>query len=233
MPFGPPRCRRAAGAVKLALALCLGAGLAQAQESIRSDGRLSDDNFYRLVSCAAPESGACQKDVVRWSPADARDISIGIVRVANDYPAALRNLADAALNGAIDEVNAADANLHLTRSDTIIKPDIAVFLLAIKKGDEIAGTGLDPLDGAKIEAAKVQIWWRADRTLIKGAIVLANDVLPDEIRSIMLEEVTQTMGLLTDVDSDYYETRSIFSETSNQRSRLGAQDIMVLQRHYP
>ena len=219
--------------MRLVLALMLAASAASAQEFITTNTPLSDTDFYRLVSCAAPPGGRCQKDLVRWSPADARDISIGIVRVANDYPAALRILADAALNGAIDEVNAADANLHLTRSDTIIKPDVSVFLLAIKKGDEIAGTGLDPLDGAKIEAAKVQIWWRADRTLIKGAIVLANDVLPDEIRSIMLEEVTQTMGLLTDVDSDYYETRSIFSETSNQRSRLGAQDIMVLQRHYP
>ncbi len=219
--------------MKLALALCLCAGIAQAQESIRSDGRLSDDDFYRLVSCAAPPSGACQKDTVRWSPADAVSLTIGFAQIDRGYPTALRRMADQALDAALFELNASGAKLLVTRSKKIPNLDIMIYLSAIKEGDIIRGTGLIPLDGAKIEAAKAQIWWRADRSLINGAIVLANDIDPDEIASIMLEEVTQTMGLLTDVDSAYYETRSIFSETSNQRTQLGPQDIMALRRHYP
>lgn len=219
--------------MKLAFPLILCAGLAQAQESIRSDARLSDDDFYNLVSCAAPVSGACQKDTVRWSPADAQDISLGFVKIAADYPKDLFKLADAGLDAAIAEVNAAHANLRLTRSDKIENLNVAIYLLALKNGDAIVGTGLDPLDGAVIEAAKAQIWWRADRSLINGAIVIAKDVDPDDMASIMLEEVTQAMGLLTDIDGYYYRTRSIFSETSNQRITLGDQDIMVLRRHYP
>lgn len=219
--------------MRLTLALCLCAGFAQAQESIPSDGPLSDDDFYRLIACAAPVSGGCQKDFVRWSPADAGDVSVGIVTVADDYPETLRTLADAAIDAAITEVNAAGANLHLTRSNPTDKPDVAVYLLALTKGEEISGTGLNPLDGATLEAAKAQIWWRADRSLINGAIVIAIDVDPEEIASIMLEEVTQAMGLLTDIDGGYYHSRSIFSETSNQSTRLGRQDSMVLQRHYP
>lgn len=219
--------------MRLALALCLCAGFAQAQESIPTNGPLTDDDFYRLIACAAPVSGGCQKDFVRWSPADAADVSVGIVKVAADYPEALRKLADSAIDAAITEVNAAGANLHLTRSNATDKPDVAVYLLSLTAGEGITGTGLNPLDGATLEAAKAQIWWRADRSLINGAIVLAKDIDAEDIASIMLEEVTQAMGLLTDVDGDYYHSRSIFSETSNQSTRLGPQDAMVLRRHYP
>lgn len=219
--------------MKLALAFCLCAGFACAQESIRTDGPVSDENFYRLVSCAAPVSGGCQKEIVRWSAKDAQSLTIGFAKIDSGYPASLRRVADQALDLAITELNSSGAKLVLSRSTETDNLDIDVFLLGIRQGDIIRGTGLYPLDGAQIEAAKLQIWWRADRTLRKGAIVLANDIDPDEMVSIMLEEVTQTMGLLTDVDSDYYETRSIFCETSNQLTQLGPQDIMALRRHYP
>ena len=219
--------------MKFALALCLCAGLAQAQEAIRSDGPLSDDDFYRLVSCAAPIAGGCQKDLVRWSPADARDVSVAFGDVAADYPEALRSLADAALDKAIAEVNAAGANIRLTRHDHATKPDITIYLLAVTMGNKITGTGLDPLDGTQVDAARTQIWWRADRSLIMAAIVIAKDISPQDLPSIMLEEVIQSLGLLTDIDGDYHQSRSIFSETSNQLTRLGPQDIMVLKRHYP
>ena len=219
--------------MKLLAALCCCAGLAHAQDFVRADGPLSDDDFYRLVSCAAPVAGACQKDSIRWSSTDAKDLTVGIVKVAADYPANLHKLADATLNAAISELNRSGANFRLTRSEKAEKPDIAIYLLAIAEGEYIAGTDLSPLDGTRIAAARAQLWWRADRSLINGAIVFAKDVHPVDMTSIMLEEVTQSLGLLTDVEGDYYRSRSIFSESSNQQFRLGPQDIMVLKRHYP
>ena len=219
--------------MKLAIAVCFFGACALAQEAIHTDSALSDDDFYRLVSCAAPVAGACQKIPVRWSPADANDISVGLVKVAPDYPEYLRDIADAAMDTAIADINAAGSNLHLTRSEIGRKPDISVYLLAVHKGNKVTGTGLDPLDGSSIDAAKTQIWWRADHSLIEAAIVLTIDVQPRDLPSIMLEEVTQSLGFLTDIDGDYYQSRSIFSETSNQLTRLGPQDIMALKRHYP
>jgi hypothetical protein len=219
--------------MRLAIALCLLASQLNAQEYLTTDTRLSDEDFYRLVACAAPVSGACQKDLVRWSPADAKDVSIGIVQVAEGYPPGLLQTMDTALDAAISEVNAADANLRLTRSELSTIPDVGIYLLDIVDGDRIDGTGLDPLDGQIIEAAKAQLWWRSNLTLTKGAIVFGTDVDPDLVASIMLEEVTQTMGLLTDIAGQYYQSRSIFSETSNQLTRLGRQDVMALRRHYP
>ena len=219
--------------MKLVLALLLTANGAAAQEFITANAPLSDTDFYRLVSCAAPLGGDCQKDLVRWSPTDAQDVSIGIVQVEDGYPANVAQLAADALNSTIAQLNAVDANLHVTIWDETIKPDIGIHLLTIVEGDAIRNTGLDPLDGEIIEVAKVQLWWRDDFTLIKGAIVIGKDIDPADVTSIMLEEVTQSMGLLTDIGGPYYQTRSIFSENSNQLTALGAQDVMALRRHYP
>lgn len=219
--------------MKLAIALLLTANAAFAQEFITTDAPLSDTDFYRLVACAALPAGECQKELVRWSPADAQNVSIGIVQIEDGYPAAVAQKAAIALRSAIEHLNAVDANLHITPSDSTQKPDIGIYLLTIVEGDAIRNTGLSPLDGEVIEAAKTQLWWRADQTLIEGAIVFGKDISPGDLASIMLEEVTQAMGLLTDVGGQYYQTRSIFSESSNQLTTLGAQDIMTLRRHYP
>jgi hypothetical protein len=219
--------------VKALLPFILCAGMAQAQEAVPTDGALSDDDFYRLVSCAAPVRGACQKVIPRWSPADATDVSVGILQIDENYPANLLILINQSLNTAIAEVNAADAELHLTRSEESTNPDIGLYLLNIVEGDKIIGTGRDPLDRSILQAAKAQVWWRDDLSIINAAIVFGRDISPTDLPSVMLEEVTQANGLLTDIDNPYYETRSIFSETSNQRTTLGLQDIMALRRHYP
>ena len=211
----------------------LAASAASAQEFIATAAALSDTDFYRIVSCAAPPGAGCQKDSVRWSPADAQDVSIGIVQIEDGYPQDLARQAAGALDLAIIELNAVDADIHLTLTDKTIKPDIGIHLLTIVEGDTIRNTGLNPLDGEVIEAAKTQLWWRNDQTLIKGAIVFGKDIDPDDLPSVMLEEVTQSLGLLTDIGGRFYQTRSIFSETSNQLTKLGPQDVMTLRRHYP
>ncbi len=219
--------------MKLASALILCAATAQAQEAIETGKALSDNDFYRIVSCAAPPNGACQKDTVRWSAADAQDVSIGIVATDEAYPQNLASLANRALDAAIDEVNASGAKLRVRLSSISEIPDIAIYLLTIRDGEKIRHTGRDPLDGTNIQAARAQLWWRSDFTIIDGVIVLAMDIPAADITSVMLEEVTQAMGLLTDIDNPIYETISIFSETSNQVTKLGTQDIMALRRHYP
>lgn len=213
--------------------MLLAAGAAEAQEFISTDAPLSDTDFYRLVSCAAPLGGDCQKPPVRWSPADARDVSVGFVRIEDGYPEDVVQRARDALKSALDQVNASGAELHLTLWDENQKPDIGIYLLNIVEGDAIRNTGLDPLDGARIEAAKTQLWWRDDLSLIEGAIVFGKDISRKDLPSIMLEEITQSMGLLTDIGGPAYETRSIFSESSNQMTALGRQDTMALRRHYP
>lgn len=48
----------------------------------------------------------------------------------------------------------------------------------------------------------------------------------------MLEELTQAMGLMTDIRNPYYDETSVFSQDTNASTELGEQDIMALKRHY-
>lgn len=50
----------------------------------------------------------------------------------------------------------------------------------------------------------------------------------------MLEEITQALGLITDIQNPYYRNRSIMSQDSdNSLKTLGEQDKLALMRHYP
>jgi hypothetical protein len=219
------------GPAMTAFVLWLTTGLAQAQEFITARSALSDEDFYRLVSCAAPPSGDCQKPVVRWSRRDAKDVSVRIVQIADGYPTRLAAMIENGLDGTIAELNAAGANLRVSRA--VADPDIGIHLLDMPAGGTVKGTGLVPLDGTVIETARAQIWWRGNQTLINCEIVYSRDVRQADVANLLLEEITQCMGLTTDIGGRYYERRSIFSQTGYEVIRLGEQDIMALRRHYP
>ncbi|TAG26430.1 MAG: hypothetical protein EAZ40_04575 [Rhodobacterales bacterium] len=218
---------------KLAVLLCLCAGLASAQEFVTAKGRLSDDDFYRLVACAAPPGGECQKPLVRWRAADAKDLTVGTIFVDDGFPPRLRAQIEDGLDRAIGLLNAADAKVSLRRAEPSEKPNIKVLFFDIPEGARISGTGIEALDGVEIGLATMTISWRNNRTLTDCYISSSNSAPMSEVYSGMLEELTQCMGLWTDIGGSYYESRSIFSETSNSRTRLGEQDLMALRRHYP
>lgn len=206
---------------------------AQAQEFVTANGKLSDDDFYRLVACAAPPGGKCQKPLVRWRAKDAKDLTLGILRVDDGYPPRLRAQVEEGLDRAMDKLNASGARLHIRYADPDETPDIRILFLDIPEGAPITGTGIKAVDGTIIAAATFTITWRNDRTLSDCYISASNSARLSEVYSGMLEELTQCMGLWTDIGGAYHETRSILSETSNSLVRLGEQDLMALRRHYP
>lgn len=211
------------------LVVCLASGLAQAQEYIVTEGRLSDTDFYRLVSCAAYPGQGCNEAVVRWNkPA----VTVTFSPIPAAYPVELGREMDAALDFAITQINAAAPRLNLRRVSKSVPADINIYLQAIVAGDAIRRTGEPDLDGLPIGAAQVQIWWDETLSLTDAVIVFASDIPSDQVRSVMLEEMSQAMGLMTDIRNPYYETRSVFSEDSNSVSKLGEQDREALRRHY-
>ena len=214
-----------------ALVLSLWAGAAAAQEFITVDGPLSDDDFYRLVSCAAPPANPCQKPVVIWPGFSALDLTIGITRVDPAFSDADIDAYEAALSHAIGQINAAGAAIRLRKSR--LQPDIAVLLLDIEAGGEILGSGVPGLDGNRIDAAWVHLWWKGNHHIQRGAIVFSPQLQGIVRRSTVMEEVFQSTGLLTDIENPWYTDRSIVSQDGFQRTTLGVQDIMALRRHYP
>ena len=211
----------------------LWSGAATAQDYVTINGLLSDEDFYRLVACGAAPDGPCRDPMVRWPGDVARDLRVAFRQVEPNYPIDRQTALEKAFYAAIAQINASGAQLRLRMVAPSEAAEISVHLLDIGYGEPIARTGLTPLDGAMIEAALVQVWWDRDLMLDRASIVFPRDIEWSGLRSVALEELTQAMGLLTDIDGPWYERSSVFSETSNGVIRLGAQDIMALRRHYP
>ncbi|MEP5152155.1 DUF2927 domain-containing protein [Planktotalea sp.] len=200
---------------------------ANAQEYLSATKALSNDDFYNLVACAAPPDGTCAKPLVRW---DRTELTIGITRMDKIYLGGKKKRAEAALVRAIQEINAAGSAIQLTQSED--NPDIPILFLDMPARLNIENSGFPNLDGTPISGAGVRVMAK-DGIIQNAVIIFTRDMQRRAYESALLEEVIQGLGLLTDIGGPYYETRSIFSQTSNALTKLGPQDIMALGRHYP
>lgn len=203
------------------------AGTAISQEFLSTDTALSDEDFYRLVSCAAPIGGTCAKPMVHWPKTD---LTIGITRIDPAYLGGKKKRANAALSRAIQHINTSGSAIQLTRDDD--NPDIPILFLDMPARSTIHNSGFKALDGTSISGAGVRVFAK-DGVILKSVILFTMGLQTRAYESAMLEEITQGLGLLTDIGGPYYENRSIFSQSSNALTKLGIQDIMALGRHYP
>lgn len=219
-------------AAALLLTLCLPLPAA-GQDFVTSSGPLSDDDFYRLVACSASPGGACRDDLVRWAPSDASDLRVAIMDIKPGFPEEKVAPAQAALDDSIAQINAAGAALNLRLVAPEENPHITLHFWDQDEDDVITGMGLSGIDGGPLGAGYVYTWWDGNKHLTRGVIMLARDIALGDLPSIMLEELTQSTGLLTDIDNSWYDTRSIFAEHTNWVTALQAQDVMALRRHYP
>jgi hypothetical protein len=201
-----------------------------AQEYIVTQGPLSDRDFYHLVACAAAPGADCVDEIVTW---DQPVVRVTFAPIPIAYPTEKARELHRALDTSIRQINSAAPGLNVQRVSKSAPADIMLFLQTIRTGDAIYSTGLSDMDGVPIGAAQVQIFWDDNLHLTEAAIVFASDIPVPQLGPIMLEELTQAMGLMTDIRNPYYETRSVFSEDSNTVQKLGVQDRMALRRHYP
>ncbi|WP_220750688.1 DUF2927 domain-containing protein [Jannaschia sp. AI_61] len=200
-----------------------------AQEFIEAEGPLSDDDFYRAIACAASPGGDCRKPLLYW-PAHKRDsVTVALVSVTDVLVPYRRALYEAGLDAALDQINALEAGVRLQRVATDAA-DIAIHVVATAPGQVMADTGVPALDGNVLPLGRVAL--RARDSEIKEALIAVSaQARRREIASILLEEITQALGLMTDISGPAYH-RSVFSETSNSVVRLRGQDAMVVRRHY-
>ncbi len=218
----------------LAFLCCLGSALAAQDYVSVPDEALEDEAFYRLVACAAEPRQGCKKPIVRWSNKDAPHLTLRIVSVSPQYPNQSHSKIHDALDHAIAQINAAGTVVQITRVPARETPDIAVHLVAQTEGEVLRSPPDPDIAGLTLPSGYVHVWWDEKTRLTRALILFSSDIPFEEIYSIALEELLQSTGLVTDIKSDYYVDKSIFSEDGpNEIETLQGQDLFALQRHYP
>lgn len=220
--------KRAAGLCALFISL---SGPAVAQEFAFSNGPLSDEDFYRAVACGArPGGGQCRKPQVHWTRQ--APLRVSIRRMDDVYLGGKRIRAFAALERALQELNRADFGRRLVEVDENAPAEIKIYFPNLERGAAIEGTGIEGVDGSTLGGASVRVRANENGEILNAAIVFSTTLDISVYESVMLEELTQAMGLMTDIKNPYYDDKSIFSQDSNLSKTLGEQDIMALKRHY-
>ena len=214
---------------RLIHALCLCLPLpAVASDGVVSIGKLSNDAFYRLIACGAVPEGECQGPFVHW---DQPIVTVALPPADRAMDPAIADQIDTALDQAIAALNAARFGITLQRGISRQPPDIIVHRIGLKEGDRTKGIA-GMTDGLEIGVGYMQINWDDALRITDGAIVIAADIAPEDVRSVMLEELAQSLGFLYDIENPYYEGVSIFSQDSNETISITGQDRAILRMHY-
>lgn len=204
---------------------------AAAAEVVAVPGLLSDDDFYRAVSCGAAPGGDCTKPVLHWKLQ--RPVRVGIALMDRAYLGRRQARGRAALIRAVQAINDAGANIRLVLVGPGAPADIKVYFHRSDGSTPISDPANPDLDRAQLLGAQVRLWGKTDTGIERGAIIFSTRLGLQDYESVMLEELTQAMGLMTDIKSPAYDGISVFAEDSNAAKVLGPQDIMALRRHYP
>ncbi len=126
----------------------------------------------------------------------------------------------------------APINLSLEQVPSGQEADIRIYFVDTDGTAPISGTGLRDVDGQTVKGARVLVWAK-DGFISRSTIIFGTRLHIRSYESAMLEELTQALGLLTDIRNPAYDGVSIFSQDSNASKTLGPQDLAALMRHYP
>lgn len=227
---GPVRSLRRG--VLAAAFLGLALPVAAAEDFIVTEGMLSDDDFYRLVACGAEPGGDCTKPILHWKTE--RPLRVALEYMDPAFLGGRQARARAAIVRAVQYINRAGAAISMQEVPGGTEADIRVYFVDTDGEGPVAGTGIEGVDGAVVTGARVTVWSRRDtRTIREAQVIFGTRLHISHYESAMIEELTQALGLLTDIRNPAYEGVSIFSQDSNASKDLGPQDLMALRRHYP
>ncbi|MBA3909037.1 MAG: hypothetical protein C0524_03935 [Rhodobacter sp.] len=220
----------------LTLALCLMThGLATPaladlvpSDGIATSGPLTDAEFLRLATCGATPDSDCLSPVLRW---DKPRLTLRIGSSKGDTPSGFEARLMPAVRNAINEVNAVGAGVSISFTNAPVA-DITVLATPLGEGTEL---GEEPgFSGPGVMGVGYMTVWSDERNRIVEAVILISTTITDsDLTSVVLEEVTQSLGFLYDIENPDYEGVSILSQTSNTTTRLAGQDAAILRLHYP
>ena len=216
----------------LVTALCLLASPVLAEipptDGVAVKSLLPDADIYRLATCGAAPGGPCQSQALRWGKPR---LTLRIDPGQDPLPPGFAPKLDRALDRAINEVNRVGAAIRLHRTDAATA-DITIRPTGLADGTIL--TAAPGFSGRGIMGVGYMTVWHDPTSTIGEAVILISTTITDaDLPSVMLEEVTQSLGFLYDIEGPAYEGVSILSQTSNATVTLTGQDATLLRLHYP
>lgn len=217
-----------AGLTALSLAAAPVSAESPLGDGVVAPGLLSDADFYQLATCGAQPGGDCQAPALRWQKSA---LTIAIDMGDTSAPPRFEVRMTKALVEALAQINAAGAGISLRftkapTADVIIRPTTLVEGAVLTEIPDFSGAGI-------MGVGYMTVWSDSDNTILKAVILISTTITEDDLPSVMLEEVTQSLGFLYDIEGHAYEGVSILSQTSNATVTIAGQDATLLRLHYP
>lgn len=213
-----------------ALLLATSAAFAEAPQfdGVLASGLLSDGDLYRLATCGAPPGGHCQIAAQRW---DRPVLTLTVGPGDAPLPEGMAKLLVQAAANAVGEINAAGAGIRITLvpmgpADITIRPTALTEGTVLTEKPGFSGSGI-------MGVGFMTVWSGDDDIITEAVILISTEITAADITSVVLEEVTQSLGFLYDVEGPAYEGVSILSQWSNATTRIAGQDAALLRLHYP
>jgi hypothetical protein len=203
-------------------------GPAAAFDGVAADGLLPDDDFFALATCGAPRGGMCQGPTVRWAK---RRVTLALIPSDAALSSELADLLDRSIDDAVIQINRVRSALRLRRTD---RPDadIRIQVTASQPGDEmlaVEGISAPGIMGVGYST----IWWNGRQEIVEAVILISTAMEVHDMRSVVLEEIFQSLGPRFDVEGMAYEGVSILSQDSNATVTIEGQDARLLHWLYP
>jgi hypothetical protein len=214
----------------LVLALACHAVGAQTPEAdgVRADGLIDDADLYRLATCGAPPKGDCAGPVLRW---DRPRLTLTVAPSADPVPKGLDLAITAAARHAAGQINSAGAGIWIELvpagpADITLRPTALPEGALLTETPGFSGPGL-------MGVGYATVWSDADDVITEAVILISTSIAPQDLTSVVLEELMQSMGFVHDINGPAYEGVSILSQTSNATTTIAGQDAALLRLHYP
>jgi hypothetical protein len=233
------------GAIMLIRSIIIGAaisltiaGAAFARDYTYSNGKLTDAQFYKAVTCKAKINASCQEKPARWPAFLSNQLTVGLAQVQKGTSTQQERVVRQALQESVDLINDSGANIKLRYVSGWKAKRTWIKVHIVKPHGPkhvIKDVSLRGMSGLKAQNARTKIYANKDYKIARAGITISNTVTdPVRLRALVLEELVQSLGLMWDIENPYYNTRSIFSQSGpDNLLKIEGQDKAALQRHYP
>jgi Protein of unknown function (DUF2927) len=212
-------------------ALLTGIGLSAMAEDfdgVHADTLLSDQDFFRLATCGAEPGGGCRSPTIRWTE---DEVTVALLPGDSEAEQMTADRIAGALEQAIIQINQLRTGLTLRRV-TGARADIKVRTTDIAEGTRLAdqpGVSAPGIMGV----GYVTLWWNDADRIVDASILFSTGISDEDLTSVVLEELYQSLGPRYDIEGAAYEGVSILSQTSNATQSIQGQDAALLHWLYP